>query len=55
MLEDHRKLLYPTAEEGQKKVGYNTGIATVEDKEWYIRQGIWEFVEPHKEDASEAK
>ena len=37
MLEDHRKLLYPTAEEGQKKVGYNTGIATVEGKEWCIR------------------
>jgi hypothetical protein len=33
MLEDHRKLLYPTAEEGQKKAGYNTRIATVEGKE----------------------
>jgi hypothetical protein len=36
MLEDHKKLLYPTAEEGQKKVGYHTGIATMEDKEWCI-------------------
>jgi len=24
MLEDHGKLLYPTAEDRQKKVGYNT-------------------------------
>ena len=24
MLEDHKKLLYPTCEEGQKKVGYHT-------------------------------
>ena len=36
MLEDHKKLLYPTAEEG-KKVGYHTGIAAVEGKEWCIR------------------
>ena len=36
MLEDHRKSLYPTAGEGQKKVGYHTGIATMEGKEWYI-------------------
>jgi hypothetical protein len=37
MLEDHKKLLYPTAEEGQKKVGYHTRIATMEGKEWCIR------------------
>ena len=36
MLEDHRKSLYPTAEEGQKKAGYHTGIAAMEGKEWYI-------------------
>jgi hypothetical protein len=40
MLEDHRKLLYPTAEEGQKKVGYHIEIAAMEEKEWCIRQGI---------------
>ena len=50
-----RGVTYPTAKEGQKKAGYNTGIGTVEGKEWCIRQGIWEFIEPHKEDASEAK
>ena len=43
------------AEEGQKKAGYNTRIAIMEGKEWCIRQGTWEFIEPHKEDASEAK
>ena len=36
MLEDHKKLLYPTTEEGQKKVGYHTRIAAMEDKEWCI-------------------
>jgi hypothetical protein len=36
MLEDHRKLLYLTAEEGQKKVGYHTRIAAMEGKEWCI-------------------
>jgi len=36
MLEDHRKSLYPTAEEGQKKAGYHTGIAAMECKECYI-------------------
>ena len=38
MLEDHKKLLYPTCEEGQKKVGYHTGIAAMEGKEWCIGQ-----------------
>ena len=33
MLEDHKKLLYPTCEEGQKKVGYHTWIAVMEGKE----------------------
>jgi hypothetical protein len=37
MLEDHKKLLYLTAEEGQKKVGYHTGIAAMKGKEWCIR------------------
>ena len=37
MLKDHKKLLYPTAEEGQKKVWYHTGIAAMEGKEWCIR------------------
>jgi hypothetical protein len=41
MLEDHKKLLYPTAEEEQKKVGYHTGIVVMEGKEWCIQQGIW--------------
>ena len=36
MLEDHKKLLYPTATEGQKKVGYCIRIVTMEDKEWFI-------------------
>jgi len=36
MLEDHRKSLYPTAEEGAKKAEYHTGIAAMEGKEWYI-------------------
>ena len=34
--EDHRKSQYPAAEEGQKKAGYHTRIATMEGKEWYI-------------------
>jgi hypothetical protein len=33
MLEDHKKLLYPFVEDGQKKVRYNTGVATMEDTE----------------------
>jgi hypothetical protein len=44
LLEDYKKLLYPTAEGGQKKVGYHTGIATMEGKEWCIRQGIGELL-----------
>jgi hypothetical protein len=32
MLEDHKKFLYPTAKEGQKKVRYQTGIAAIEGK-----------------------
>ena len=55
MLEDHKKLLYPTCEEGQKKVGYHTGIAAMEAKEWCIRQGIWGVTNYHKEDASKGK
>jgi hypothetical protein len=41
MLEDHKKLLYLTTKEEQKKVGYHTGIVVMEGKEWCIRQGIW--------------
>jgi hypothetical protein len=55
MLEDHKKLLYPTTKEGQKKVGYHTGIAAMEGKEWCIRQGIWAVTRYPKEDASEEK
>jgi hypothetical protein len=33
MLEDHKKLLYPTCDADQKKVGYHTRIAAMEDKE----------------------
>jgi hypothetical protein len=55
MLEDHKKLLYPTCEEGQKKVGYHTGIAVMEGKKWCIRQGIWGVIDYHKEDAFEGK
>ena len=33
MLEDHKKLLYPTCDAGQKKVGYHTVIAVMEGKE----------------------
>jgi hypothetical protein len=54
MLEDHKKLLYSSAEDGQKKVGYNTGVATMEDTEWCIRQGIWAITEDPKKDASKA-
>jgi hypothetical protein len=36
MLEDHKKLLYPTCKEGQKKVRYHTWIAAVEGKECCI-------------------
>ena len=35
MLEDHRKLLYPTAEEGQKKLG-----TTLELLQWKTKNGI---------------
>jgi hypothetical protein len=38
MLEDHKKLLYPTTEEGQKKLSIaNTEIAAMKGKEWCIR------------------
>ena len=53
MLEDHKKLLYPTVEEGQKKVWYHTGIAVMEGKEWCIWQEIWGVTENPKEDAFE--
>ena len=36
MLEDHKKLLYQNCEDGQKKAGYHTGIAAMEDREWCI-------------------
>ena len=36
MLEDHKKLLYPTCDAGQKKVGYHTRITAMEGKEWCI-------------------
>jgi hypothetical protein len=55
MLEDHKKLLYPTAEEGQKKVGYHIGITAMKGKEWCIRQGIWGVTNYRKEDASKGK
>ena len=55
MLEDHKKLLYSTAEEGQKKVWYHTRIAAIEGKEWCIRQGVWGVTNYRKEDASEGK
>jgi hypothetical protein len=35
MLEDHRKLLYPTAEEGQKKLG-----TTLELLQWKAKNGV---------------
>jgi len=35
MLEDHRKLLYPTAEDGQKKLG-----TTLELLQWKTKNGI---------------
>ena len=38
---------------GAEKVGYHTGIAVMEDKEWCIWQGIWGVTENPKEDASE--
>jgi hypothetical protein len=37
LLEDYKKLLYLTAEDGQKKVGYHTGIAAMEGKELCIQ------------------
>ena len=55
MLEDHRKLLYPTAEEGQKKMG-----TTLELLQWKAKNGVSDKVFGNllnliKEDASEAK
>ena len=35
MLEDHRKLLYPTTEEGQKKLG-----TTIELLQWKTKNGV---------------
>jgi len=35
MLEDHKKLLYPSAE-GGKKIGYNTGVVKMEGTKWFI-------------------
>jgi hypothetical protein len=55
MLENHKKLLYPNTEDGQKNVGYHTGIAAIEGKEWCIQQGIWGVANYHKEDASKSK
>ena len=37
MLEDHKKILYPSAQDGQKKTGYNTGVVKMEGTEWCIR------------------
>jgi hypothetical protein len=36
MLEDHKKLLYPTCDAGQKKVGNHTRIVAMDGKEWCI-------------------
>ena len=36
MLEDHKKILYPNCEDGQKMFGYHTGIAAMEGREWSI-------------------
>jgi len=36
-----------------EKVGYHTGIAIMEGKVWFIRQGIWGVIGYAKEDASE--
>jgi hypothetical protein len=35
MLEDHKKLLYPTVEEGQKKLG-----TTLESLQWKAKIGV---------------
>jgi hypothetical protein len=35
MVEDHKKLLYPTAEEGQKKLG-----TTLELLQWKAKNGV---------------
>ena len=35
MLEDHKKLLYPTCEEGQKKLG-----TTLELLQWKAKNGV---------------
>jgi ribosomal protein L34 len=48
MLEDHQKLLYPSTEERQKKLGYNTRVATMKGTEWCIRQVIWAITENPK-------
>jgi ABC-type metal ion transport system substrate-binding protein len=54
MQEDHKKLLYPTAEEGQKKLG-----TTLELLQWRQRMvyptRIWAVTGYPKEDASEGK
>ena len=36
MLEDHKKLLYPTCDAGAEKVEYHTRIAAMKGKEWCI-------------------
>jgi hypothetical protein len=36
MLQDHKKLLYPSVEDGQKKVRHDTGFVIVEGRKWYI-------------------
>jgi hypothetical protein len=41
MLEDHKKLLYPTCDVGQKKLDTTLELLAIEGKEWCIRQGIW--------------
>jgi hypothetical protein len=50
-----QKIVIPKIRRGVEKARYHNGIATMKGKEWYIRQGIWEVTENHKEDAFEGR
>ena len=55
MLEDHKKLLYPTTEEGQKSWIPHWNCCNGRQRMVYPRQGIWGVTDYRKEDASKGK
>ena len=53
MLEDHNKLLYPTCDAGQKKLGTTLDLLQWKAKNGVSDKGFGELLKIQKEDASE--